>query len=288
MTAGPRGLVEIYRAALGSVRHNRGAMVGSTAIVVGSIAVLGVLARLPLAHDQRWAPSADNDARQVLAALGLYPAGAVLVSVVWLAASVVVSCVGSVAAFRSVSGVSTPLRRAWNDAKPRVVSAFGLGLLDVFIVTAPLVVAAMLSITVAVNTGPSTTRLTTPLLFGIAALAVVAMLPTMVTAGPALVIEKLRPFDALWRGFDLQRRGYWRLLPRVLCTYVIVAVVSTVLGLPFTFAAAGSGLTDPMPSVAGLVVATAGWVLGQVVVLPFLIATNAMLYADQRERVEAG
>lgn len=258
------------------------------AVLISVIAVLGVLARLPLINDPRWAPAADRDIRQVLVTLGFYPAGTILVTLVWMLVSVAVTATGTVAAHRYLAGERTSLRAAWRRARPRLIAALGLGLLDAVVVVVPVVLAAAASIALAVRSGPEVARQTTTALFVLAALVVVAALPTLAIAGPMLVIEKLRPVDALWRAFALQRRGYWRLLGRVICTYVLVSVVSTIVGLPFTIASIASRPDADVASqtLESLLFGNVGWVVGQVAVLPFLIVTNALLYADQKARSE--
>ncbi|AUN39010.1 Uncharacterised protein [Tsukamurella tyrosinosolvens] len=268
------------------LRANPGSTLGVSAVVLCTIAVLGVLARLPLIGDPRWTPTADRDSLQVAVALGLYPAGTFLVMIVWMLASIAVTAIGSIVAIRHLAGERTPLRLAWRQARPRLAAALGLGVLDVVVVLAPIVGAAALAIALAVRAGPESARLTTTALFAVAAVAVLAVLPTLVIAGPMLVLEKLRPVDALWRAVALQRRGYWRLLGRVACTYLLLSVVSTVVSLPFSLAAGVSGPGEDIASqtVASLLLSTVGWVIGQVCVLPFLIVTNAQFYADQVAR----
>lgn len=280
----------IYRSSLAVLRANPGATLGLSVVLISTIAALGVLARLPLIGDPRWMPTADRDSLQVAVALGLYPAGTFLVMIVWMVVSVAVTAIGSIVAVRHLAGERTPLRLAWRQARPRLAAAVGLGVLDVVVVLVPIVVAAAAAIALAVRAGPESAHLTTMVLFALAAVAVLAVLPTLVIAGPMLVLEKLRPVDALWGAFALQRRGYWRLLGRVLCTYLLLGVVSTVVSLPFTLAARAASSGDDLASqtLASLLFATVGWVIGQVVVLPFLIVTNAQLYTDQVARCETG
>lgn len=263
---------------------------GLAAVLISSIAAFGVLARLPLIGDPRWTPAADGDIRQVLVTLGFYPAGTILVTITWMLVSVAVATIGSIVTCRRLAGESTSLRSAWRQSRPRLPAALGLGVLDVVVLLSPLVLAAAAAIALAVRAGPEAARLTTTVLFALAALAVLAVLPTLAIAGPMLVIEKLRPADALWRAFALQRHGYWRLLRRVLCTYLIVTVVSAVAGLPFALAAmaARPGGDVASQTLSSLLFANAGWVVGQIAVLPFLIVTNTLLYTDQVARHETG
>ncbi|NMD56760.1 MULTISPECIES: hypothetical protein [Tsukamurella] len=255
-------------------------------MLISTIAALGVLARLPLIRDPRWTPSADQDSLQVVVTLGFYPAGTMLVTLVWMLVSVAVTAMGSIVAYRHLAGERTTLRLAWRQSRPRLASALGLGVLDGVVVLVPVVLAAALAIALAVRAGPESARLTTTVLFAVAAVVVLAALPTLVIAGPMLVLEKLRPVDALWRAVELQRHGYWRLLGRVICTYVLVGVVSTVVGLPFTLAALEARPGDDIASqtLTSLLLGNVGWVVGQLAVLPFLIVTNALLYVDQKSR----
>lgn len=275
---------------MGVIRANPRPTLGLAAVSIGSIALLGVLARLPLVGAEQVVPDADRDTRQVLVVLGVYPASAMLVTLVWILASVVVTAVGSVVAHRHLADRTTSLRRAWTEARPRLVAAFGLGVLDVVVVLTPIGLAVAASIGLAVRAGPDLVRVTTTVLLVLAALAVLAVLPTLVIAGPMLVIEKLRPVDALWRAAALQRTGFWRLLRRVICTYLVVTAVSALIGLPFSLAAYATrppGGDVAAQSLASLLFVNAGWVLGQIAVVPFLIATNALLYSDQRARAES-
>ncbi|MCS3781389.1 hypothetical protein [Tsukamurella ocularis] len=287
----PRGLVSIYRTSLLVLRANPGPTLGLSAVLVITIAALGVLARLPLIGDPGWTPTADWDSLQVAVTLGVYPAGTFLVMIIWTLVSIAVTAIGSIVAVRHLAGERTPLRLAWQRARPRLMAAAGLGVLDVMVVLAPIIAAAAGAIALAVRAGPESARLTTTVLFAVAVVVVLAVLPTLVIAGPMLVIEQLRPVDALWRAFAVQRRGYWRLLGRVICTYVVLGVVSTVVSLPFSLAARAASSGDDVASqtLASLLFATVGWVIGQIVVLPFLIVTNAQFYIDQvaRNGVEA-
>ncbi|MBS4104034.1 hypothetical protein [Tsukamurella paurometabola] len=279
-------MIGIYRSSVAVLRANPGSTLGVAAVLIATIAVLGVLARLPLIRNPRWTPMVDHDSLQVVVTLGFYPAGTILVTLVWMLVSVAVTAIGSVVAYRHLAGEHTPLRAAWREAKPRLPAAVGLGCLDVAVIVVPVVTAAALAIALAVRAAPESARLTATVLLTLAAAVVLAALPTLAIAGPMLVLEKMRPVDALWRALALQRRGYWRLLGRVICTYVLVTVVSTVVGLPFSLAAIAARPGDDIASqtLASLVLATVGWVVGQLAVLPFLIVTNAQLYLDQVAR----
>ncbi len=276
----------IYRSTLVILRSNPGSTLGLTAALLITIAVLGLVARLPLVDDSRWTPAVDKDILQVFVTLGLYPAGAVLVTLTWVLVSIGVTAIGSVVTHRWLAGERTTLRGAWHVSAPRLPGALRLGVLDVLVVLAPFVMAGAVAIALGVATGPGHARLQTTVLFALAGAVVLAVLPTLVLAGPMLVIEELRPMDALWRAVDLQRRGYWRLLGRVVCTYLIVGVVLTVLSLPFAVAALDALPGDDWTaqSYASLVFTNVGWVVGQVAVMPFLIVTNAQLYDDQVAR----
>ncbi|KXO99517.1 hypothetical protein [Tsukamurella pseudospumae] len=274
---------------MGVIRANPRPTLGLAAVSIGTIAGLGVLARLPLLSGERVAPDADRDIRQVVVTLGVYPASTMLVTLIWMLASVGVTAIGSIVAHRYATDRTTSLRRAWVDARPRLAAAVGLGVLDVVVILTPIVFAAAAAIGLAVRAGPDVARFTTTVLFTLAGLTVLAVLPTLVIAGPMLVIEKLRPVDALWRAAALQRTGYWRLWRRVICTYLVVTVVSTLVGLPFSLAANATRPADgdvAAQSLASLLFATSGWVLGQIAVLPFLIVANTLLYADQKARTE--
>ncbi|BDH55404.1 hypothetical protein [Tsukamurella sp. PLM1] len=111
-------------------------------MLISTIAGLGVLARLPLIPDPRWTPSVDLESLQVVVTLGLYPAGTFLVTIVWLLVSIVVTAIGSVVAVRHLAGVRTPLGLAWRQSKPRLMAAFGLGVLDAGVILAPIITAA--------------------------------------------------------------------------------------------------------------------------------------------------
>ncbi|CAM3916018.1 hypothetical protein ACXYTP_19585 [Tsukamurella ocularis] len=266
------------------IRANPAPTLGLSAVLLSTIAALGVLARLPLIGNPRWMPAADRDSLQVATTLGLYPAGTFLVMIVWMVVSIAVTAIGSVVTARHLAGEKTSLRFAWRQARPRLAAALGLGALDVAVVLAPVVLAAATAIALAVRAGPESARLITTVLFALAAVVVMAALPAMVIAGPMLVLEKLRPVDALWRAFALQRRGYWRLLGRVICTYLLLGVVSTAVSLPFSLAAGVRSTDLASQTATSLLLTTVGWVIGQVAILPFLIVTNAQFYADQVAR----
>ncbi|TWS20648.1 hypothetical protein FK529_04715 [Tsukamurella asaccharolytica] len=254
-------------------------------MLLTTIAALGLLARLPLIDDSRSTAVADRDVRQILELIGLYPAGTVLVTLTWVVVSVAVAALCTVVTYRHSGGDRTSLRVAWRQARPRLPAALGLGGLNAVVILTPIVVAVATAIALAVRAGPDGARLTSTALLGCAALIVIALLPALALSGPMLVIEGLKPVDALWRAVALQRRGYGRLLGRVVCTYLLVIVVSMVANLPFILTARPEG-DEGMQTFLRLALANGGWVIGQLTVLPFLFVTNAQLYADQMVRSE--
>src|SRR5690606_17064029 len=114
-------------------------------------------------------------------------------------------------------------------------------------------------------------------------------------AAPALMLEKQGIIRALKRSARLVQGSWWRIFGIQLLAWVIANVVSSVIGIPFTFLAAAlgdgsvTGFLDNPGEVGWtfLLVNAIGAVIGTLIMFPIVAGVIVLLYIDQRIRREA-
>ena len=110
--------------------------------------------------------------------------------------------------------------------------------------------------------------------------------------GPALILEQQRVFAAVRRSWRLAVPDWWRVFGIRFLAWLLAAMVSFVLMVPF-LAAGGIGLfaagsfSSGEVGVGFLFVMTIGQIVANTIVLPFTAGVLVLLYVDRRMRAEA-
>ncbi|GLY68250.1 hypothetical protein [Amycolatopsis taiwanensis] len=108
-------------------------------------------------------------------------------------------------------------------------------------------------------------------------------------ASPALVLEHGRVGQALNRSRLLVQGSWWRVFGVLLLTGVCATVIAFVIQIPFNLSA-GVGGADMAElgsaSIGVQLLSSAGQVVAQTLVAPFVAGATALLYIDQRMRKE--
>jgi hypothetical protein len=104
-------------------------------------------------------------------------------------------------------------------------------------------------------------------------------------ATPALVLEGIGIGQAFGRSRQLVRGSWWRIFGITLLVGVMAAVFAFVVVLPFEALGGGFSATDSLTG-KYLVLSTIGTIIASTIAEPFVAATTALLYTDQRIRLE--
>lgn len=303
----PLGLGEIYDGAFHAVRSNPGAMVGASAVVVavmtaiqlavqawmfGSLGTFFEALGLDATGDPEAGPPAI-DTEGLASALGTLGAGTAATQIVSVIALSVLTALVTVVVGSAVLGQRTAGSELWRRVRSRLLPLIGLTLL-VGLLVGLAALAALAPGLLLLFVSPIAGALV--LLLGIAgALAVWLWLDTRwAMAGPALLLEEQRVVASMRRAWRLTSRGFWRVLGIRLLTLVIVLVTMAVVQAPFSLVAGvlfapPADAADPFTleqTLPQLVIGGIGTAIAATIVYPFAAAVTALLYVDQRMRLE--
>jgi Membrane domain of glycerophosphoryl diester phosphodiesterase len=111
---------------------------------------------------------------------------------------------------------------------------------------------------------------------------------------PAVVLERLSPWPAIKRSWQLTHGSFWRLFGILALTGIVVLVATYVLTIPFAIlgGVVGGGGTLGMfggattTSAAALIIGGIGSILAATVTRPISAGVNVLLYVDLRMRRE--
>jgi hypothetical protein len=106
---------------------------------------------------------------------------------------------------------------------------------------------------------------------------------------PAMMLERLGPFAALRRSWELTRYETGQVIGIQIVSYLLSLLINYILGLPFAVAGALLVASSDDPNPSGLPViwlAALGSVVGGVVARPFRAGVLALIYVDRRVRAE--
>lgn len=293
----PLGLGEIYDGAFQAVRTNPAAMVGAAAVVVVVMTALQLLVQTwmsgslaPLLDlSTATGPEDVPDAEVVLDALGATSVAVLVTQAVSVIALAVLTAIAIVVVGGAVLGRRTAGGELWDRVRGRLLPLVGLTVL-VGLVTALAVLACFVPGALAFLVSDAL-AVVLVLLGILAALAVGLWIDTrLALAGPALVLEEQKVAEALRRSWRLTSRGFWRLLGIRVLTFVIVMVTTAIVSAPFQVVAVVLGGSDPFaalsPSLPQLLLTGLGQAIAATIVYPFAAAVTALLYVDQRMRLE--
>ena len=293
----PLGLGEIYDGAFQAVRTNPAAMVGAAAVVVVVMTALQLVLQASMAGSlsalvemsTATSPEELPDSSELLDVLGASSAAALASQAVSVIALAVLTAIAIVVVGGAVLGRRTAGGELWGRVRGRLLPLIGLTVL-VGLMTAAAVLACFVPALLAALVDGAL-ALALALLGLVAALAAGLWVDTrLALAGPALVLEEQKVGAALRRSWRLTSRGFWRLLGIRVLTFVIVMVTTAIVSAPFHVVAAVIGDADPLgalaPSVPQLLLTGVGSAIAATIVYPFAAAVTALLYVDQRMRLE--
>jgi hypothetical protein len=289
----PLGLGDMYDAAFRIIRFNPKATVGSAVLVAAVAWVVPVIVTallsftLDLSLDST-STASDADIVGLVGSIGSLGIGVVLSTIGTILITGMISHVTVAAAI----GRRLTLGEAWAATRGKRWRLAGLALLLGFSLLVIMGVYVLLWVLVVAAAGNSTILI---VLWGL--VSVPAFLCLMIwfwvrlyyLPVPALMLEPVGVFGALARGFALTRRQFWRTFGIALLTVIVVAIASSVLGLPIGIIGQIAILAAGSQYALLLLIVTQA--LQQVVTAafatPFTSAVTSLQYLDQRMRKEA-
>jgi hypothetical protein len=285
----PLGLSELLDAAITGIRCNPKAVFGLSLTLAGGLEVLvALIGYLVIGNETRngITPSA------VLSALG---GGSLLrVASLVLTAYTVLVMAGMVGPIygRTLFGLSTSLREAWQDTRPVIWRLAGGTALTLCLSLGALIATAVPLILVAVLGGPPTAGILLGVLWVVAAVPLMIWLYVLhVLSAPAIVLERAGALGGLRRARTLIRGSWWRTFTALLLTTILTLFVYVILAIPFILlyalvylllGLAGIHMTGLLVMVLGTLAFTAP----AVVTGSFDAGVIALLYIDLRMRRE--
>ncbi|WP_370946873.1 hypothetical protein AB5J62_04685 [Amycolatopsis sp. cg5] len=111
-------------------------------------------------------------------------------------------------------------------------------------------------------------------------------------ASAALVLERGTIMESLRRSGRLVSKAFWRVLGFLLVAFLISAVLSAIIQIPFELGAGGTlgrlfGFSAPhIPTTGDLILQSAGAVLVETLITPFSALVIVLIYVDLRMRQE--
>jgi hypothetical protein len=239
-------------------------------------------------------PNPTSD--EVFRAIGGTFAGGGLVGLISLVGTVIATALLTTVTSRAVLGKPVTTGEAWRDARPQALRLFGLIILLGLIAGVVFAVGVTPGIILAVATsGPAGVLLA--VLGGVGAFVVMMWLMIRFSlASPALMLEKQSIRKSLSRSVKLVRGSWWRVLGIQLLATIIASIMSSIIALPFAFAAMaldGNGITGFLSSASNqvgwtfLIISGIGTVIGSTLTFPITAGVVVLLYIDQRIRREA-
>jgi len=279
----PLRLGDLIEGSVKHVRRNPGPVLGAAA-VVNSLAAIPVVVLIALAFAGSWLRT--TRVSTVLAGSAVPPllglAGTAL-------ATFVLSGLLAYAVAEATLGRRHPLPAIWAVARPRIWTVLGTQALTCLSGLLPW--AVVIGALALVSDGPVPLVLLVGAGGGLAALAAdVWLVPRLIYAAPAAVLERLTAGRALARAWALSRGRTWSIVGVLLIVLSLAVIVFWALELPqlglyhllIDVLEVPRGLRDPAGDVA-FALANLG---AAVVVTPFVATSIVLHYLDARMRRE--
>jgi hypothetical protein len=193
---------------------------------------------------------------------------------------------------RGVLGRTTGLGAAWHAG--RIGSVLGATLL-LFVLAVGVVVPLAVVVAVLALLHVTPVAVLLAVLGSIGAFVFEVLLWVRLSlALPAVVLERLSPWPAIKRSWQLTHGSFWRLFGILALTGIVVLVATYVLTIPFAIlgGVVGGGGTLGMfggattTSAAALIIGGIGSILAATVTRPISAGVNVLLYVDLRMRRE--
>lgn len=315
----PLTVGELIDGTFRAIRMSPGVYFLPSLVTMGAIGLVGgILGFLLLRSAPSGAQGALDSTDPFSSLAGYEDAGAEALSsigsglaapLVWIA-SLLLEGLVAICVSDAVLGRRMRLAEAWGRLRPvvgRLIGAMLLaGLIQVGVLAVGGAVWLLVFVAVLAGTGPGAlTELAengAPALDGAAvqhllaalgvsalalllAAAVLAFFAVRLAFVPiAASVEGAHPTAAIRRSFALTRRGFWRILGRILLVNVLAGIAAGVVGaIPSALAAAS---VDAIGLGLAAVVATVGATLANGLALPITTAFLALAYVDERIRKE--
>jgi hypothetical protein len=107
------------------------------------------------------------------------------------------------------------------------------------------------------------------------------------------MLERISPWNAIKRSWELSRGSFWRLFGILLLTEIIVGIAAALLSLPFGIIGSivGGGTISlfsaaATASIADVTIAAIGSIIASTITRPISAGVTVLLYADLRMRRE--
>lgn len=290
----PLTLSDIFNGAFAYIRANPKTTLGLTTIVVVLTQLVALLLQIgPMAAAGALEPLSDNPTAAELDASLDGLVGSLVGSLAgalatWISA-ILLSGLLTVIVGRAVFGSGISAGEAWRRLRPRLLPLLGVTALETLGAALLLgAVAAVIAVVAVVLNGWAAFLIGAPLL--LAALGVLVFVFTKISFAPTLVVlERLPVIAAIERSFALVRNDFWRVFGIRLLAMVVAAMIAGAVSFPFTVGgqvvvviAGSAGAT-----VLGLILASIGGSIGQILTAPFTAGVVVLQYTDRRIRAEA-
>ena len=296
----PLGVGELLDGAFTSIRRNPRATLGIAALLLTVSAVITTTVSLLLVHyvGTVTLPSPGQQltnaqaTRMLTRILEVLAPAAVLSTVLAFIVDTVLTGLLTVVIGRLVLGQKITAGAAWRIARPRIPALIGATLLIPLILLGVWAVYAVVLVILAVAHAPGTLIGLLAVLGAIAAIVLTIWFAIMFRmAGPAVVLEREGPAQALARSWRLVRGSFWRVLGITVLAGLIVLITAGILQIPFGLLAAmvGGGnslLPGTGGNAAGILISAVGGVVAGAVARPISAGVAVLLYVDLRMRRE--
>jgi hypothetical protein len=284
----PLTLSDIFNGAVGYIRANPKATLGLTTVVVVATQILALILQLgPLAMTGHLGPLRGEEV-STAALLGSSASG-IAGGIASALAGILLSGMLTVVVGRAVFGSPITIGEAWAKVRGRLLALIGLAALETLgaVLLIGIIAVIIVGIVAAAN---GSTAVLVGLPLGLAGVAVLVYLYTMLSFAPALIVlERLPVFAAISRSFALVRNSFWRVLGIRLLAGIVASLIAGAVAVPFSFG--GQILLFGADSTGAIVIATiliaVGSAIGQIITAPFSAGVVVLLYTDRRIRAEA-
>ncbi len=273
----PLALGDIYSGAVTSARRNPLATFGLAAIIVTISGVLTTLLRIAATSRTTGSSTSAGGALEIP------------VFMISLLAQLILTGMLTGVIGRGVLGRKVSIGEAWRTSRLGVVIGTALLLLLIDIVVFVPVVILVFVLALA-HAGPLAAVVGVLGGLGTFIFFVVLSVRLCLTM-PAVVLERLGPWTAVKRSWELSRGSFWRLFGIKLLTYIIILIATLIIEIPFGLAGGGvvfaGGVTKLASESIALIILTAvGSIIASAIMYPMKCGVTVLLYLDLRMRRE--
>jgi hypothetical protein len=286
----PLNLSDIFNGAFGYIRANPKTTLGLTTIVVVIAQLIALLLQFgPVASSGILEPPDLNGADPDMSVLIGSVAGALAGGLATWISMILLSGLLTVIVGRAVFGSSITIGETWQRVRGRLLALLGYTALEslgvVLVIGA---VAGVIAVAAFAANGWIAFAVGFPLILG--SIAALAFLFTKLSFAPTLIVlERLPIVAAIERSFALVRGDFWRVFGIRLLAVMLAGLISGAVAMPFSLGSQALIFIGGTAStaLAGLVLASIGGAIGQILTAPFTAGVVVLQYTDRRIRAEA-